>query len=473
MNGDAQPIVGTEQDEKKIQSTRNLSESFKQDLKTSSNLGKYQTLRLKNPKYRGRADRLDLISHGLHNLAARLGTNSYSLCDLSSRGFSYAQHVPMQAGLTFPMMQNRLKPKLQPLLGKRLPFEIFFIGQETSKVAVSGWIRNYRFFFGLPIEAVEREIKKFLFRRGYSEIKDPHGFYAKGMSLVARSLQIKNAGKWDAHCLVGLNMSMVQFLEELGATEHFFEEFWLGYENRPLYVKIGVHLEDATHAQALMKLTGVVEKIQTEAAPLPEVVVASAAALGEEDIANPLLRNVHAQDQSKGKPNLGNPLLQKKVPALAPAVATVAAKPAEALQPQVAAPAKPALPAGKPKTKEELYVKANAAYRSGPLLLTTWKKLLGVYQLPQETPFPKPPRDEDRQLLDAELNNLRMEEVFEPSPGKVLRIIHLMVITLAGLLRQAGQTPPSQEAIYKQVQYVNSKVWEMALTKLGWNPGSL
>ncbi|MDX2471424.1 MAG: hypothetical protein QNL04_12695 [SAR324 cluster bacterium] len=297
-----------------------------------------ENLRLKNPKFQERADRLDLISHGLQNFSTKLGSNAYALCDISAWGFSYAQQVKIPGGLTLKTMKQKLGRKVSALVGRELPFSIF---SETNlgpkSVTVTGSIRNYQFFFGLPTMEVEKIIKQFLYRRGYSSIKDPYNMFAKGVILIENAKALESTGGWNSHCQISLNISMMAFLVELGATDQFFDDLWQGFERHPFFTKFGVFVKEDAQAQQLLHLAGLKEQLVSHR-PHPI------------DLSKKIAEN-QAEIDFINKHKVSHPAYIQGNP---------------------------------------IFTKANHLFRSGPLLAASWKALLKVYHLDENIPFPKP-----------------------------------------------------------------------------------
>ncbi len=369
-------------------------------------------LRLINPKFAQRGARLDLISNRLQNFSTKLGSNSYALCDISAWGFSYAQKVVIPAGYNYAMMKRNLTKKVAPLIGKKLPFEIFSTrAKENQAQTVNGSIRNFRFFLGLPILEVEKKIKQFLYRKGYSTVKDPRGLYAKGMLLVEQAKAIESLGQWDDHCEVSLSMSMVQFLEELGAPDQFFDDLWLTYNNRPLFTKFGVFVEEGIEAEGMLKATGLKEKLTC---PKPQI---------------------------------------------APPKSSRTVAPSAKILSGVKVASSPAL------DESLLYNKANRLYRSGPLLAASWKALLHLYHLDENTPFPK--SESLKPKLDAEMI-LPLEQIFDTS-GKAIKLNlnKVMTLELTRLIgEQSKMQPPSLASLMRRVLQVKGRIFSQVLDKI-------
>ncbi len=216
-----------------------------------------KTLKFKNFHYEERAERVDLISHDLHQFSAQLGSNNYCLGDVSAWGFSYAQKIPVKTNDPFSRIKSKLHTKFSPLLGKQLPFSLLSEqGDGQRNLQVNGTIRNFRFFFLIPCEEVEKVIKRYLYRKGFSSIKDPQNHYARGIQLIEKAKVLKDSGQWDSSGQISLNISMMYFLEELGALDYYFEDLWIAYGKQPLFVKFGVFVEEEDQALKMLEFTG-------------------------------------------------------------------------------------------------------------------------------------------------------------------------------------------------------------------------
>ena len=382
---------------------------------------KKEEIRLKNPKYQSRSDRIDLISHGIHHLTTKLGSHAYALCDISPWGFSYAQQLPLPKGLSFRTMRHKLRVKLDTVVGSHLPFTIFDQkGEEHKAITVNGWVRNFRYFFGLPLQAVEKEVKQYLYKRGYSEIRDPYDFFAKGNMLIDHAKKIKDIGGWDIHAQISLNISMMQFLEELGATDQFFEDLWLTYEQHPLFAKFGVYVEVGEEAQGLLGLAGINEKLG-EPHPLPKLPRTQKQLAASENILQRLKKH-------------GNPLIH---------------------------------PPKQVAKNTLIYAKANKVYSSGPLLTTAWRGLMHLYHIDENTPFPNIAEGKLKHELDAELH-LPLEHLFDANEHATqLTINRIMAFELAHLIEKtSGMKPPPISNIMLKVLLVKAKVFSIAIKKL-------
>ncbi len=239
------------QGEKKLQSSKTLSKSFQKvsgEKSLPEALGK---IRLGNRKYKNRPDRLDLLSHDILGITAQVGSKSYSLCDISEKGFSYGQHIPASPAISFPNLWRKADQVALALHGKTLPFIFSFKNKTKESLQVVGMVRNHRMFIGLQREDVEREIHSFMFKRGIRPDKDPQGFFAKADAILNKAKERTESGLWDAASMLALNMSMINLFEELGASERFFDELWMGYERRPLFLKFGISVDDPMEARKL------------------------------------------------------------------------------------------------------------------------------------------------------------------------------------------------------------------------------
>ena len=236
----------------KLQSTKGLGQSFLCQGPSGESEASLDRLRMANPKYKNRPDRLDLLSHGLVDITAQVGSKSYSLCDISEGGFSYGQHIPITVAMSLPNLWRKTDHAAAALHGKTLPFSFSFINQPERNLQIFGQVRNHRLFFGLRLEDIERELKNFFFKRGIRGDRDPDCYFAKAESLLHQANEIVKNGLWDAANNLALNMTMINFFEEMGASENFFDGLWMGYEKRPLFLKFGIAIPDKHQAKKLV-----------------------------------------------------------------------------------------------------------------------------------------------------------------------------------------------------------------------------
>ena len=231
----------------RLKSTKDLQLGFGQ----SQQAHEQERIHCVHPQFIDRHHRLDLISHELCDLSAQVGSRSYSLCDISRGGFSYAQHVPHKAGVSIHGEWERVNSHGRELHNKIVEVVFSFRDQPQTKFKVHGRVCNHRLFFGLKIDAVEKEIKELLFRKRISK-KDPLKRFYKGNAIIQSALQLSYNGNWNMPNLIALNMTLLNFFEEMSATEADFEYLRQGYDHRPLFIKFGLAVDDPKEAAQLL-----------------------------------------------------------------------------------------------------------------------------------------------------------------------------------------------------------------------------
>ncbi len=237
-----------------MQSSKDLVKNFQHPGAAPRTPGKFDRIAHGHPSIQ-RPARLDLMSHDLTQLTAQVGSRSYSLCDISAKGFSYAQHIPLKARASLPMEVERVKASGGNLHGKVLPISFYFRGESEGEVLrVHGRVCNHRLFFGLSLEDVSKELKQFLFLHRIPK-DDPLHRYAKAEALLDKARRLAYSKNWSMPSLLALNISLINFFEELGATQADFDRLWQGYERRPLYIKFGIAIDDPNEARQLARFT--------------------------------------------------------------------------------------------------------------------------------------------------------------------------------------------------------------------------
>jgi hypothetical protein len=66
------------------------------------------TVALCHPKFKGRADRLDLITNKMVGFKTAIGGKNYTVCDISESGFSYAEKVPVKKNLSYKQVKVKV-----------------------------------------------------------------------------------------------------------------------------------------------------------------------------------------------------------------------------------------------------------------------------------------------------------------------------------------------------------------------------
>ncbi|MDX2470618.1 MAG: hypothetical protein QNL04_08585 [SAR324 cluster bacterium] len=209
-----------------------------------------------HPDFVDRGDRYCLIATDLSGLKAKVGSKIYSLCDISSNGFSYAQHVPRKPGTPIRSEIERIEEAAMRMHDQYVNVSFSYTGKVNAPLTIKAKVCNHLIFFGLPIKDAEKEIYGFLFDRGIRKDDDLLR-YAKGKAIIDLALKLQYKGQWGTSALLAMNMSLINFFNELGAQPHHFNNLWQAYEHRHLFLKYGLSIVDHEDAVKLANFANI------------------------------------------------------------------------------------------------------------------------------------------------------------------------------------------------------------------------
>lgn len=207
-------------------------------------------LSLKHPKFTERSDRLDLLTHDLLGITTSIGEKTYALCDISQTGFSYAQEIPANPMMSVTQLMDKVDQFARSNYDKILPFHFFFRHKsESGKISIEGRVRSHRLFFGLTLNEVEVVLNNYLFQKGIKRKFDPQNFYGKMDLLLHAAKRFGRRHDWDTHSIIAMNVTFINFLEEMGAGEKSLQSIMSAYSQRPLFLKFGLSIDDSEQAE--------------------------------------------------------------------------------------------------------------------------------------------------------------------------------------------------------------------------------
>ncbi len=85
-------------------------------------------LALSHPQYKGRADRLDLITNSMLGMKTAINGKNFTVCDISDTGFSYAERVPINKNLSYKQVKVKVDQIASSNYGKSVKCICFFEG---------------------------------------------------------------------------------------------------------------------------------------------------------------------------------------------------------------------------------------------------------------------------------------------------------------------------------------------------------
>lgn len=235
---------------KQLSMTYNINATHSQVL-TPSNY-EIEAIRTGHPKFSRRPERLDLISHNMLGITVAVNDKRYVACDISETGFSFAQQIPIKKRISFKQAQVAVEKIARKNYEQLKQFSFSFDGaQEKGIIRAKGKVKNHRLFLGFTIDDMEKEVKAHLYRKNIRPKNDPHNYYGKLQLMIKnarRKLLISEAPK---KFNIALNTTYINILEEIGASPEEIEAVYLGYINKPLFIKYGVSVSDPKEAANL------------------------------------------------------------------------------------------------------------------------------------------------------------------------------------------------------------------------------
>ncbi len=237
-----------------MKSTKELANNFSEKKIQRGQAARFDSH--SHPEFVERSNRYCLITNELSRLKAKVGSKAYSLCDISSNGFSYAQHVPHKPGTPVRTEIERVEAAAMSMHDKVVNVSFAYAEKPDVKLEIKAKVCNHVLFFGLPIKDAEKELYGFLFDRGVRK-DDELQRHAKAKAIIDNALKLQYKGKWDMGAMLAMNMSLINFFTELGAQEHHFANLWQGYEHRHLFLKFGLLVEDHEDAVRLANFANI------------------------------------------------------------------------------------------------------------------------------------------------------------------------------------------------------------------------
>ncbi|OGG98305.1 MAG: hypothetical protein A2508_03935 [Candidatus Lambdaproteobacteria bacterium RIFOXYD12_FULL_49_8] len=202
--------------------------------------------------FTSRPQRLDLISNNLLGIAVRVGSKAFVIGDVSNNGFSYAQEIPRQPGLSEARLHKKIDEMAAKTHNRVFPFTLYFEGDaRTPELVTHGKLVNHQLFMLLANQEIERECGFVLYKKGIKRGDDPNRFYDKMETLLKRSARLTQRKQNDQASQVATNIAFLNLIGEIGAPPEFYLQLLESYKNRPIYVKYGVYMADETEALRL------------------------------------------------------------------------------------------------------------------------------------------------------------------------------------------------------------------------------
>ncbi len=237
-----------------------MEKTSKQDRVFETLYGKVSknSLSLAHPRYKARADRLDLITNSMVGIKATIGEKNFTVCDLSETGFSYAEKVPVKNNLSFKQVKVKVDQIAGSNHGKTIKCLCFYEGQsERGGVEAKGTIKNHVLFLVLTADEIKRTVSSYLQSKAIRRSHDPQGFFHKLDLILDHSIKMKQEGCSEATLGIAMNVTFQNLILEIGAPIEIFDKLYQGFINRPVYVKYGVALSEKKDAMKLLKFAKV------------------------------------------------------------------------------------------------------------------------------------------------------------------------------------------------------------------------
>ena len=216
------------------------------------------SLSLAHPRFKARADRLDLITNSMVGIKATIGGKNFTVCDLSETGFSYAEKVPVKRNLSFKQVKIKVDQIAGSNHGKALKCLCFYEGQsERGGVETKGTIKNHVLFLVLTADEIKRTVTSYLQSKAIRRSHDPQGFFHKLDLILEHSNKMKREGCSESTLGIVMNTTFQNLILEIGAPVEVFDKLYQGFINRPVYVKYGVSVSEKKDAMNLLKFAKV------------------------------------------------------------------------------------------------------------------------------------------------------------------------------------------------------------------------
>jgi hypothetical protein len=216
------------------------------------------SLALGHPRYKGRADRLDLITNRMTGLKAAVSGKNFTVCDISETGFSYAEKVPVKKNLSFKQVKTKVDSIAVTNYGKLLKYICFFENEtEKGGIEAEGTIKNHHIFLVLSDDEIKKTVTEYLQSKAIRRSHDPEGFFKKLDLLLFKSEDMRKRGYNESSLGVVMNTTFQNLVLEMGASAEIFDTLYQGYINKPVYVKYGVAVENHKEALSLIKFATV------------------------------------------------------------------------------------------------------------------------------------------------------------------------------------------------------------------------
>lgn len=209
---------------------------------------------LSHPHYKGRADRLDLITNKMVGFKAAIGEKNFTICDISEGGFSYAERVPVKKNLSFKQVKVKVDQIAVSNYGKALKYICFFEGEpERGGIEANGTIKNHTLFLVLSPDEIRRTVTSYLQSKSIRRSHDPQGFFLK-LDLVMKKIErLRQNGCNEGSLGIVLNTTFQNLILEIGAPAEVFDKLYQGYIDKPVYVKYGVSVDEKKDALRLVQ----------------------------------------------------------------------------------------------------------------------------------------------------------------------------------------------------------------------------
>lgn len=205
-----------------------------------------------HPKFSRRPERLDLISHNMLGITVSVNEKRYVVCDISETGFSFAQQIPIKKRISFRQAKMAVEKIAKKNYEQLKQFSFSFDGAPNNgTIAVKGKVKNHRLFLGFSIDDIENEVKAHLYRRNIKPKNDPHNYYGKLQLMIKNTRRKQLISEAPKKFSIALNTTYINILEEIGASAEEIEAVYLGYINKPLFIKYGVSVADPKEAENL------------------------------------------------------------------------------------------------------------------------------------------------------------------------------------------------------------------------------
>lgn len=216
------------------------------------------SIALSHPKYRGRADRLDLITNRMVGIKAAVGDKNFTICDLSETGFSYAERVPVKKNLSYKQVKLKVDQIAVSNYGKNLKCVCFFEGEQAKGgVETNGTIRNHTLFLILTSDEIKRAVTSYLQSKAIRRSHDPQGYFGKLDTIMSKTESMRKEGYNENTLGIVLNATFQNLILEIGAPAEIFDKLYQGFIDKPVYVKYGVAVAARKEAFKLLKFATV------------------------------------------------------------------------------------------------------------------------------------------------------------------------------------------------------------------------